>query len=275
MVKQFKIILRSFNDEKGAQELFKVKLKSMNLNSLNSESQNKVLEELAINFDLKEIFSKINDFIKNPDDANVNVLKLIKYEMVYYLFKKGILKEKSTLSTLNEMLSNYDTLVKEKGFLDILAQFTLALGEKNTFIKIFTQKKTQTDLTNAPINDLMYTKKYQDIINTFYTYIKINTNKCIFNEFERIINFYFWYFSKKDIKLINECFVIKDISNIKEQISILEESNNVISDILNLFEYIKVNSGRNLNSFKSVLLGHLMIYHNHINYIKEFNDDIQ
>ena len=34
LVKHFKNILRSFNDEKGAQDLFKVQLKSMNLNSI-------------------------------------------------------------------------------------------------------------------------------------------------------------------------------------------------------------------------------------------------
>ena len=284
LVKHFKNILRSFNDEKGAQDLFKVQLKSMNLNSLDFKAQKDVLEELTMNFDFREIYTKTNGFIKNATDENVNFLKLIKYEMVYYMFKKEILKERSTLPSLTEMLANYDTLKKEKGFLDILGQFTFSLGQKDKFQEIFIQKKTDNELTNVPYTDIIYDilleqEKFQDILNKLYTSIKTNIDKCIFNDYERIINVCFWYFSTKEIKLsIDKALIINDVSNIKENISNLGDSdscNTIISDIMTLFEYVKVNSGRNLNTFKSGVLGQLMIYHNIIGLMKVFNDDIQ
>ena len=86
LTKHFKNILRNFDDEKGAQEIFKTQLKNRNLNGLNSDKQNEILKELTLNLEFTDIYSKVNTFIKNPNDANVEFLKLIKYEIVYYLF---------------------------------------------------------------------------------------------------------------------------------------------------------------------------------------------
>lgn len=274
LMKHFKQILRNLDDEKGAQELLKVQLKNQNLASFDFKKQKEVLKELIFNFEFTDIYSKVNTFLKNPNDANVEFLKLIKYEMVYYLFLDKKLSEKMTKKVYDELLASYDTLKQEKGYFDILAQFSLKLNEKDKFIEIFTQKKKEEEFTNVPIEDIKYDiylsqGKIIEIVNDLYNSIKSNIDKCMFNSFERIVNLFFWYIQKNNLKVDNS-----KINQIKEgtteKIEDLNKTENVLNDIFSLFEYVKVNSGRNLNAYKSGVYGQLMIYHNLIGLNKQF-----
>ena len=267
LTKHFKNILRNFDDEKGAQEIFKTQLKNRNLNGLDSNEQNEILKELTLNLEFTDIYSKVNTFIKNPNDANVEFLKLIKYEIVYYLFLNKKLSEKMTRKIYEELLNNYDTLKKEKGYFDIVGQYSLALNDKDKFIEIFTQKKKEEEFTNVPIEDIKYDiylgqEKVSEIINELYLNIKNNIDKCNFTSFERIVNVFFWYIKKNGIK-IDSSKVSPLKENIVEKVSdIKTQAENVANEIMGLFEHIKVQSGRNLNAFKSGVYGQLMVYHN-------------
>lgn len=267
LTKHFKNILRNFDDEKGAQEIFKTQLKNRNLNGLDSNEQNEILKELTLNLEFTDIYSKVNTFIKNPNDANVEFLKLIKYEIVYYLFLNKKLSEKMTRKIYEELLNNYDTLKKEKGYFDIVGQYSLALNDKDKFIEIFTQKKKEEEFTNVPIEDIKYDiylgqEKVSEIINELYLNIKNNIDKCNFTSFERIVNVFFWYIKKNGIK-IDSSKVSPLKENTVEKVSdIKTQAENVANEIMGLFEHIKVQSGRNLNAFKSGVYGQLMVYHN-------------
>ena len=267
LTKHFKNILRNFDDEKGAQEIFKTQLKNRNLNGLDSNEQNEILKELTLNLEFTDIYSKVNTFIKNPNDANVEFLKLIKYEIVYYLFLNKKLSEKMTRKIYEELLNNYDTLKKEKGYFDIVGQYSLALNDKDKFIEIFTQKKKEEEFTNVPIEDIKYDiylgqEKVSEIINELYLNIKNNIDKCNFTSFERIVNVFFWYIKKNGIK-IDSSKVSPLKENTVEKVSdIKTQAENVVNEIMGLFEHIKVQSGRNLNAFKSGVYGQLMVYHN-------------
>ena len=62
------------------------------------------------------------------------------------------------------------------------------------------------------------------------------------------------YSQKNSLKVDNS-----KINQIKEgtteKIEDLNKTENVLNDILSLFEYVKVNSGRNLNAYKSGVYG--------------------
>ena len=86
LAKYFKNILRNFNEEKAAYEIFKVQNKGKSFENLTTEKQTEILKELCQNFEFGDAYSKINTFLKSPGE-NADFLKLMRYECIYYLYK--------------------------------------------------------------------------------------------------------------------------------------------------------------------------------------------
>ena len=108
-------------------------------------------------------------------------------------------------------------------------------------------------------------KKYDEIIKLLFTKIKENPEKCLFNDYERIINLIFSYCEEKKFS-IESNKIIKDIKeeNINNELLSLEKDpNGLLKMVVELFEKIKNSTGQKIiNSFKSGVLGQLMICHN-------------
>lgn len=280
LVAHFKRILRSFNDDKGAQDLFNLQMKKMHFLTMDQNEQNELLKELTINFDFKELYSKVSSFIKTPNDANVNYLLLLKYEAMYCLTIIKFFSTNMLTTKYTELIKDFDKLKDERGYFDLIALYTIAMNKPDFFLTYFEAKRIE--FTNAPIEDLKYDiylsqGKVDLIFRNLIDNIIENRDKCNFKSFERIINIVFWFNNTQLKEAISVTKVSlangKDVSyhNIKD----IKEITTVLNGLLNLFEDIKTQSGRNLNSFKSGVLAQLLLFHNMIISTKSICKEIE
>jgi len=193
----FKNTMRELDEDKILKEIFEYQMKNLNLVKIDNKHQKKILKELTLNLELNEMYSKINVFLKNENEPNLELLNLLKYEVVYILcFKLQKLSKFIGSAIFKEMNSKYETLKSQKGFLDIMIKFLIGLNDTENFLKLF--EGTTYEFTNAPVDDLLvniyYNQKNQDekLVNFLLQSIKNNLDKCNFNNFSRVVLFMFY-----------------------------------------------------------------------------------
>ena len=277
----FKNYLRNNDEQKAAQDIFENQLKKKDLNKINEKEQRDIIKELCLGLQFKDIYSKCNIFLKQKNLTHEKYLILLKHEAVYYLFKNKKLPESLTKKTFNEFVKNIELYRDQSGYFDIVAQFCELFKDEEQLINILSQKK-KDELIHVPLEEikldkLYKEKKYDKIINIIFKKIKENPEKCLFNDYERLINLIFYFCENNKIKLeLNK--IIKDIKveNInKELLPIEKDPNGLLKMIIELFENIKLTTGQKIiNSFKSGILGQLMIFHNIIKYNKRYDDEL-
>ena len=277
----FKNYLRNNDELKAAQDIFESQLKKKDLNNINEKEQREIIKELCLGLQFKDIYSKCNTFLKQQNLTHEKYLILLKHEAMYYLYKTKKLPEKLTKKMFEEFVKNIEKYRDQTGYFDIVAQFAEIFNDEELLIKILSEKK-KDELIHVPLEDikldkLYKEKKYDEIISILFKKIKDNPEKCLFNDYERLINLIFTYSEENEVKIeINN--IIKDINveNVnKELLSLGKDPNGLLKMIMELFEFIKNTTGQKIiNSFKSGLLGQLMICHNIIKYNKQFEEEI-
>ena len=277
----FKNYLRNNDEQKAAQDIFENQLKKKDLNKINEKEQRDIIKELCLGLQFKDIYSKCNTFLKQKNLTHEKYLILLKHEAVYYLYKNKKLPESLTKKTFNEFIKNIDLYRDQSGYFDIVAQFYEIFNDEEQLINILSQKK-KDELIHVPLEEikmekLYKEKKYDEIINILFKKIKENPEKCLFNDYERLINLIFSFCENNKIK-IEANKIIKDINveNInKELLSLEKDPNGLLKMIIELFENIKLTTGQKIiNSFKSGVLGQLMICHNIIKFNKQYEDEL-
>ena len=277
----FKNYLRNNDEQKAAQDIFENQLKKKDLNKINEKEQRDIIKELCLGLQFKDIYSKCNTFLKQKNLTHEKYLILLKHEAVYYLYKNKKLPESLTKKTFNEFVKNIELYRDQTGYFDIVAQFCEIFNDEEQLINILSQKK-KDELIHVPLEEikldkLYKEKKYDEIINVLFKKIKENPEKCLFNDYERLINLIFSFCENNKIKIeVNK--IIKDINveNInKELLSLEKDPNGLLKMIVELFENIKLTTGQKIiNSFKSGVLGQLMICHNIIKYNKQYDEEL-
>jgi len=280
--KYFIGILRELDEEQTANEIYKNSIKNLNLAKLPNEDQSDILKQLTQNFDFAEVYSKINAFLKIENNPDKKFLTLLKYEIIYILsFRLGKISKTIVNLTLKEMINNYDTLSKEKGFIDILIKYLISLNDSNTFLKLF--ENQHVEFTNAPLKDFfvsIYLEKGEDekIIDYIIKEILENLNEWNFLWYERLVNFIFFVYkeklegkkgvpdSEKFWKFVNETkeSIEQDIEAKNFSIKNIDDFNHVLSQVYNLFNLIQIKLAdrkTNLNAYKSAILAKLMLFH--------------
>ena len=280
-INYFKNYLRNNDELKAAQDIFESQLKKKDLNNINEKEQREIIKELCLGLQFKDIYSKCNTFLKQQNLTHEKYLILLKHEAMYYLYKTKKLPEKLTKKMFEEFVKNIEKYRDQTGYFDIVAQFAEIFNDEELLIKILSEKK-KDELIHVPLEDikldkLYKEKKYDEIISILFKKIKDNPEKCLFNDYERLINLIFTYSEENEVKIeINN--IIKDINveNVnKELLSLGKDPNGLLKMIMELFEFIKNTTGQKIiNSFKSGLLGQLMICHNIIKYNKQFEEEI-
>ena len=299
LLKKFLNILRNNNDYKTANEIFKKKLEKKNLNDLKSKEQHEILKELTINGEFKEIIKMINIFIKNNTnflnnnnnefvDENekktlikeTNNLELLKYEINLFLFNNKLFSEKMLSFIYKDLIKKFDKLRSIVGYYDILAQYLILFKDYEKFFEFFEKKKNE-ELTHAPFDEikmdiLLNNNKLNETIQFLVKNIFNNKDKCVFVNYERLINLVFDFFNKNNIKIDENKIVNNNENNFNiENIPLIENNIDLVNFIINLFDYIKNISDKNLNMFKSGILGKLMIFHNIISLNNNYNENIK
>ena len=277
----FKNVLRSIDESKAAQDIFNVQLKNKDLNTINEKEQKDIFKELTLGFQFKDIYSKCNTFLKQPNLTQEKFLILLKHEAVFYLYKSKKLPEKMTLKVFEDFYKDKEKYKEEKGYFDIIAQFAILFKDEQKLNDLFNEK-IEGDLIHVPLDDikldkLLNQKKYDEIIKILYNKIKTNPGKCLFNDYERLINLIINYCENNQIKL-DQNKIIKEINaenSDKELTSIEKDAPALLKTIMDLFESIKLNPGNEIiNSFKSGVLGQLMICYNIIKLNKQFDSEM-
>ena len=277
----FKNYLRNNDESKAAQDIFEIQLKKKDLKNINEKEQRDIIKELSLGLQFKDIYSKCNTFLKQKNLTHEKYLILIQHEALYYLYKNKKLPESMTKKKFDEFVKNIELYRDQKGYFDIVAQFAEIFNDEEKLINILSQKK-KDELIHVPLDDikmdkLYKEKKYDEIISILFKKIKDNPEKCLFNDYERLINLIFSYCEEKKVSIeINK--IIKDINvdNIKnELVSLEKDPNGLLKMVIELFENVKKSPGdKIINSFKSGILGQLMICHNIIKYTKKYDEDI-
>ena len=277
----FKNYLRNNDEQKAAQDIFENQLKKKDLNKISEKEQRDIIKELCLGLQFKDIYSKCNTFLKQKNLTHEKYLILLKHEAVYYLYKNKKLPESLTKKTFNEFVKNIELYRDQSGYFDIVAQFCELFNDEEQLINILSQKK-KDELIHVPLEDikldkLYKEKKYDEIIKILFKKIKENPEKCLFNDYERLINLIFSFCENNKIKIeVNK--IIKDINveNINKELLPLEKDpNGLLKMIIELFENIKLTKGQKIiNSFKSGVLGQLMICHNIIKYNKQYEEEL-
>ena len=277
----FKNYLRNNDESKAAQDIFEIQLKKKDLKNINEKEQRDIIKELSLGLQFKDIYSKCNTFLKQKNLTHEKYLILIQHEALYYLYKNKKLPESMTKKKFDEFVKNIELYRDQKGYFDIAAQFAETFNDEEKLINILSQKK-KDELIHVPLDDikmdkLYKEKKYDEIISILFKKIKDNPEKCLFNDYERLINLIFSYCEEKKVSIeINK--IIKDINvdNIKnELVSLEKDPNGLLKMVIELFENVKKSPGdKIINSFKSGILGQLMICHNIIKYTKQYDEDI-
>ena len=277
----FKDYLRNNDEQEAAQKIFQKQLEKKDLNSINEKEQRNIIKELCLGLQFKDIYSKCNTFLKQKNLTHEKYLILLKHEAVYYLYKNKKLPESMTKKVFADFVKNMDIYREQTGYFDIVAQFCEIFNDEEQLINILSQKK-KDELVHVPLEEiklekLYKEKKYDEIIKILFTKIKENPQKCLFNDYERIINLIFSYCEEKKIS-IESNKIIKDIKeeNINNELLSLEKDpNGLLKMAVELFEKIKNSTGQKIiNSFKSGVLGQLMICHNIIKYNKKFDEEM-
>ena len=300
LLKKFLNILRNNNDYKTANEIFKKKLEKKDLNNLKGKEQHSILKELTINGEFKEMIKMINIFIKNNTNFlnnnefveenekktllnETNNYELLKYEINLFLFYNKLFSEKMLSFIYKDLIKKFDKLRSLVGYYDILAQYIILFKDYEKFFEFF-EKKKHEELTHAPLDEikmdiLLDNNKLNELIQFLIKIIYDNKDKCVFVNYERLINLVFDYFNKNNIKIEdNKINNNNNENNINiENIPTIENNNNIelVNFIINLFDYIKNISDKNLNMFKSGILGKLMIFHNIITLNNIYNENIK
>ena len=277
----FKNYLRNNDESKAAQDIFEIQLKKKDLKNVNEKEQRDIIKELTLGLQFKDIYSKCNTFLKQKNLTHENYLILIQHEALYYLYKNKKLPESMTKKKFDEFVKNIEKYRDQKGYFDIVAQFAEIFNDEEKLINILSQKK-KDELIHVPLDDikmdkLYKEKKYDEIISILFNKIKNNPEKCLFNDYERLINLIFSYCEENKVS-IDQNKILKDINieNIKnELVSLEKDPNELLKMIIELFESIKITTGEKIiNSFKAGILGQLMICHNIIKFNKQYDEDI-
>ena len=281
LINYFKEFLRNNDETKAAQDLLNIQLKKKDLNNLDEKQQRNIIKELCLGYQFKDIYSTCNKFLKNKNLVHEKYLILIQHEAVFYLYKNKSLSENMIKKIFEKFLNNIELYREQTGYFDIVAQFLNEFKDEDKMINILSQKKKE-ELIHVPLDDIkmdkLYNeKKYDEIIKILYNKIKENPQKCLFNDYERIINLIFFYCENNNIK-IDYNKIIKEINteNINKELTPLEKDpNELLKILIELFEHIKITTGEKIiNSFKAGVLGQLMICHNIIKLNKQFDEDI-
>lgn len=281
VTKYFKNYLRNNDQSKAAQDIFEIQLKKKDLKNINEKEQRDIIKELTLGLQFKDIYSKCNIFLKQQNLSREKYLILIQHEALYYLYKNKKLPESMVKKKFDEFVKNMELYRDQKGYFDIVAQFAEIFNDEEKLINILSQKKKE-ELIHVPLDEikmdkLYKEKKYDEIISILFKKIKDNPEKCLFNDYERLINLIFSYCEENKV-IIEPNKIIKDINvdNLKnELIPIGKNINNLLKMIIELFENIKNTTGiKIINSFKSGILGQLMICHNIIKYNKQYDEEI-
>ena len=278
----FKNYLRNNDEQKAAQEIFENQLKKKDLNKINEKEQRNIIKELCLGLQFKDIYSKCNIFLKQKNLTHEKYLILLKHEAVYYLYKNKKLPESLTKKTFNEFIKNKELYREQTGYFDIVAQFCEIFNDEEQLINTLSQKKKE-ELIHVPLEEikldkLYKEKKYDEIINILFKKIKDNPEKCLFNDYERLINLIFSFCEINKIKIEGNK-ILKDLNleNINKELvlSLEKDPNGLLKMIVELFENIKLTTGQKIiNSFKSGVLGQLMICHNIIKYNKQYDEEL-
>ena len=283
IVNYFKNYLRNNDESKAAQDLFNIQLKKKDLNNLDEDEQRSIIKELCLGYQFKDIYSICNKFLKKKDLIKEKYLILIQHEAVFYLYKNKSLSENMIKKIFDKFLNNMELYRSQTGYFDIIAQFLDAFKEDEKLINILSQRK-KDELIHVPLEEikldkLYKDKKYDEIIKILFNKIKENPQKCLFSDYEKIINLIFFFCENNNITKFELNQIIKDINieniNNKELISLEKDLNALLKMIIELFESIKITTGQKIiNSYKSGILGQLMICHNIIKISKQFDEEM-
>ena len=283
IVNYFKNYLRNNDESKAAQDLFNIQLKKKDLNNLDEDEQRSIIKELCLGYQFKDIYSICNKFLKKKDLIKEKYLILIQHEAVFYLYKNKSLSENMIKKIFDKFLNNMELYRSQTGYFDIIAQFLDAFKEDEKLINILSQRKKE-ELIHVPLEEikldkLYKDKKYDEIIKILFNKIKENPQKCLFSDYEKIINLIFFFCENNNITKFELNQIIKDINieniNNKELISLEKDPNALLKMIIELFENIKITTGQKIiNSYKSGILGQLMICHNIIKISKQFDEEM-
>ena len=283
IVNYFKNYLRNNDESKAAQDLFNIQLKKKDLNNLDEDEQRSIIKELCLGYQFKDIYSICNKFLKKKDLIKEKYLILIQHEAVFYLYKNKSLSENMIKKIFDKFLNNMELYRSQTGYFDIIAQFLDAFKEDEKLINILSQRKKE-ELIHVPLEEIKLDKLYKDkqydeIIKILFNKIKENPQKCLFSDYEKIINLIFFFCENNNITKFDLNQIIKDINieniNNKELISLEKDPNALLKMIIELFENIKITTGQKIiNSYKSGILGQLMICHNIIKISKQFDEEM-
>ena len=281
IVNYFKTFLRNNDEAKAAQDLLNIQLKKKDLNNLDEDEQRHIIKELCLGYQFKDIYSIINKFLKKKNLIQEKYLILIQHEAVFYLYKNKSLSENMTKKIFEKFLNNIEIYRTQIGYYDIISQFFTEFKEEEKMINILSNKKKE-ELIHVPLDeikmDILYKdKKYDEIIKILYNKIKSNPQKCLFSDYEKIINLIFSYAENNNIKFdINKIIQDINVENINNELLPLEKDpNGLLKMIMELFENIKITTGKTIiNSYKSGILGQLMICHNIIKFLQQFPEEI-
>ena len=284
VINYFKNYLRNNDESKAAQDLLNIQLKKKDLNNLDEDEQRSIIKELCLGYQFKDIYSICNKFLKKKDLMKEKYLILIQHEAVFYLYKNKSLSENMIKKIFDKFLNNMELYRSQTGYFDIIAQFLDAFKEDEKLINILSQRKKE-ELIHVPLEEikldkLYKDKKYDEIIKILFNKIKENPQKCLFNDFEKIINLIFFFCETNNITKFELNQIIKDINveninNNKELIPLEKDQNGLLKMIIELFENIKITTGQKIiNSYKSGILGQLMIFHNIIKISKQFDEEL-
>ena len=284
VINYFKNYLRNNDESKAAQDLLNIQLKKKDLNNLDEDEQRSIIKELCLGYQFKDIYSICNKFLKKKDLMKEKYLILIQHEAVFYLYKNKSLSENMSKKIFDKFLNNMELYRSQTGYFDIIAQFLDAFKDDEKLINILSQRKKE-ELIHVPLEEikldkLYKDKKYDEIIKILFNKIKENPQKCLFNDFEKIINLIFFFCETNNITKFELNQIIKDINveninNNKELIPLEKDQNGLLKMIIELFENIKITTGQKIiNSYKSGILGQLMIFHNIIKISKQFDEEL-
>ena len=190
-------------------------------------------------------------------------LILIQHEAVFYLYKNKSLSENMIKKIFDKFFNNMELYRSQTGYFDIIAQFLDAFKEDEKLINILSQRKKE-ELIHVPLEEIKLDKLYKDkqydeIIKILFNKIKENPQKCLFNDFEKIINLIFFFCETNNITKFELNQIIKDIN---------------VENINNNKELIPLEGQKIINSYKSGILGQLMIFHNIIKISKQFDEEL-
>lgn len=206
----FYSILREISEESVASEIFKeIFINRYEISNLDNNFKENILKELLKNNDISEAYKVLTKYLipNEKDKKKLNYYNLIKYEFVYNLiYKFGSLKEMFAKLTIKELLGHISTnqknieenkndntsIVKEKGFLDILVKYMIKSDLYDDFKKIFISNNV--GFINSPVYDITldFMLKHndsQELILLLSNNIEDNIHKYNYINFERMTNY--------------------------------------------------------------------------------------